>query len=361
VAGSPRSSPQITGAVWFRWFAAVARWVARYPAVCLTLVAGIAATDAWAALSNFYLPFGVSPQETGVAAVFQTAIAGIVVATVDLLGILVITAIALSVVGVGGVVAVDCVRVLRASRRDDVHLAMSVRQRRERFSSWTKAVIVFLAVIVAAVLAWILYALPDAARADAARAMHGNLVAGVAAGPFPALAYRALPITVSRTSTPIPEGDCILLLGSNDGTTILADVSSGETLRLPSASVDTALPTSGTTPACRQLAQARSAPPRASLDSYRTAGGALTGAVGAACLAVAIVLRVRVRGLRSLRRPVSGLVTAADLGLAGAVLGISMLVAAAALIADAPWYVAVVAFMVGSVIAAATYDVYQQA
>jgi hypothetical protein len=361
VAGSPQSSPRVTGATWFRWLAAVARWVARYPAVCLTLVAGIAATDAWAALSNFYLPFGVSPQETGVAAVFQTVIAGVVVATVDLLGILVITAIALTVVGVGSVVAIDCVRVLRASRRDDVHLAVGVRRRRERFSSWATGAAELVALMVAVVFAAMLYLLPDAAKADAARASHGNPVAGVTAGPFPALAYHALPVTVSRAPTPIPDGDCILLLGSNDGTTILADVSSGETLRLPSASVDTALPTSGTTPACRQLAESRPSPPRASLDSYRTVGGAVSGAAGAACLAAALLLLVRVRRLRSLRRPIAGLATAATLGFAGAVLGISMLGAAAALIAGAPWFVATVAFLFGLSVAVATYDLYQRA
>jgi hypothetical protein len=220
---------------------AVLRWMLANPLATGAVLLFVFGTAAWTSMAAFYRQFGATPEEVGSAPLSQPVVAGIAS------GCFLFVCI-----GCGLYLLFLLGLAYWSSFRDTLTLITWVRTapenphaavaQRRWLSFWaTVRGLAWLVVATAAVIGLfaLFVALPGQAQKAGQDVIRGQPTLGMAAGEVSILSYRAVPVRVTRIGGASPvTGDCVMLLGSNNGTTVLYDVSHSATLRKPAATVD---------------------------------------------------------------------------------------------------------------------------
>ena len=231
---------------------AVAVWMRANPVIVSGVLVAAVTAVAWSALDSFYGTFGVAPQEVGAGSAIQSLIVSV---GILLLFFVLVSVILLAVLGLGLVAVfaiLDSARIIRATARREADVATSLRRRTTKFRDNMDTAWAWATVMAVLVLGATIYVVLSAAQQDAALVRQGVTLKPGKVGPIPGALYSAEAVEVDKagSSGPLSNNDCLLLLGSADGTSVLFDASTDTSVRVATAGVELRAPVARTTAAC---------------------------------------------------------------------------------------------------------------
>lgn len=231
---------------------AVAGWMRANPVIVSGVLVAAVTAVAWSALDSFYGTLGVAPQEVGAGVAIQSLIVSV---GILLLYLVLESVILLAVLGLGLVALfaiLDSARIFRATARGEADVATSLRRRTTEFRDNMDTAWALATVLAVLVLGFAVYLVLSAAQQDAALVRQGVTLKPGKVGPIPGALYSAEAVEVDKTgsSAPLSNTDCLLLLGSADGTSVLFDASTDTSVRVATAAVELRAPAARTTAAC---------------------------------------------------------------------------------------------------------------
>ena len=231
---------------------AVAGWMRANPLLVGSVLVALVTAVAWSALDSFYGTFGVAPQEVGAGSAIQSLIVSV---SILLLYLVLVSVILVAVLGLGLVAVfaiLDSARIVRATARREADVATSLRRRTTKFRDNTDTAWTWVTVMAVLVLGFAIYLVLSAAQQDAALVRQGVTLRPGKLGPIPGVLYSAEAVEVDKagSSAPLSNTDCLLLLGSADGTSVLFDASTDTSVRVATAAVELRAPVARTTAAC---------------------------------------------------------------------------------------------------------------